>query len=392
MMTEGMLCGALSQNIPYYSTWTRDAIDALLEAFPRAAEHVNRYGDTPLLIACRNGLRTRDENSLLGWAAECMIYNCPTAASVADSNARLPLYDVADLGGGPMGMILKLAQAYPEALNGPASPLVHMLDCSLYWDRARTIIRLHPRAALAIAGPLNTFQTLWFRLENTFRDEIGPRGRPFNLNEDIPLLASKMMASHDAGNEGLYANAKDTLLVLLQAAYHGTAQDDEMPDGITFRALHAAAGLPIPSKIVRLMIELYPEQLGQADEANGWTPLHVAAASRRLHSRGFSEIDSPTAVDILVEKHPAAARLLDRQGRLPLHLALKAGKCWTFGIQSLALAAPITVRIANGISGLYPFQEAAITENNLFAGYMVLDTVFGLLQVDPSVLNLALHR
>jgi hypothetical protein len=184
MLTEGMVCTALSQNSPYFTTWVPDAVDALLQAYPRGVEHVNKRGDTALHVACRHGGSLLDDcggnrnNSILRWAVDRMIDACPSVAAIQDACGKIPLRLVANLGGGPMDIIKKLARAYPAALVERGSPVVDMLDCDLYWDRAVTLVRLHPTAALAEGGSigyLNPFQMLYFRIEFSFLDEIRPR-------------------------------------------------------------------------------------------------------------------------------------------------------------------------------------------------------------------------
>ena len=54
------------------------------------------------------------------------------------------------------------------------------------------------------------------------------------------------------------------------------------------------------------------------------------------------------------------ASTCNNSGKIPLELALMAGRTWTTGIKKIVLANPTSLSQAYESSGLYPFQLAAV--------------------------------
>ena len=73
-----------------------------------------------------------------------------------------------------------------------------------------------------------------------------------------------------------------------------------------------------------------------------------------------------STLNIVCAIYPNAAAIMDRSGRLPLHLALTAGKTWGTGIQTLFDAHPEGLSRADPQTGLLPFMTAAaVAENDM---------------------------
>lgn len=413
--TCGTVCTAIHQNIPRFVEGFELALDALVTACPAAVGHGNKYGDTPLVIACRDSHISSTGTSasttyqeLMKWAVERMIDAFPAAVRIPDRNSgNLPIHYVLDMGyGGPMDIVVKLVRAYPESLlqqNGWGSSIVPMLVDNLHssdtciWGRIKTLVSLCPASALTQnQGRCNAIQALWFKIRNRpdylARQQPGvqlPR-IPERLSDDmITDIANKMTESQDHSDGEFYSKAYELLLFLLKAASQHTDTSSDDNDNVantTFRAVAAAAGLEIPAELLRLLIALFPNQVREVDE-NGQLPLHIAA-SGPWKSRGFGEIDRPTGIEILVQEFPSAVRVLDSNWNIPLHLALlKKPTSWHLGIQALVQADPRTLRITNA-NGMYPFQLAA-EGNNYINRWDGLRLVYEMVRTDPQVLQLA---
>jgi len=60
---------------------------------------------------------------------------------------------------------------------------------------------------------------------------------------------------------------------------------------------------------------------------------------------------------------PSAAAVANRDGRLPLHLAIDNGIDWSTGIQDLFLANPSAASIRDPVTQLFPFMYASIHDS-----------------------------
>lgn len=76
----------------------------------------------------------------------------------------------------------------------------------------------------------------------------------------------------------------------------------------------------------------------------------------------------PCVIDLLVHLDPRAASVPDLDGRLPLHLAVEAGKAWDDGLRSLIWAAPRALETRDVETRLYPFMIAATVKDRDAAG------------------------
>lgn len=98
-------------------------------------------------------------------------------------------------------------------------------------------------------------------------------------------------------------------------------------------------GSSIPVGLVRLLVSSYPEGLRQADdEISGSLPLHLICDSFRRHRERNGNVGLGSGEDhrffvserlkvlrLLLAEHPLATRIVDRNGRLPLHKAILVG-------------------------------------------------------------------
>mmetsp|Transcript_35190 Transcript_35190/g.76354 ORF Transcript_35190/g.76354 Transcript_35190/m.76354 type:complete len:488 (-) Transcript_35190:117-1580(-) len=427
------------------STAEEDAFDSLLAAYPRGAGVPDKHHDTALNIACRHAGRVLSRHSgpdeaeepysdeLLRWMVLRMIDACPDAAGIPDANGLTPMQNVCNFGGAPRDIIKRLVRACPESLLSLHGPLVGMLDTHLFWDDIKPLLEGLPLSSDDLKIHV-LLRKLWEQMrwdfERQLRDnETGPyRARmrsAIHSDENRALLASKFRS----GDDDYYRKGRDLIDLLLMIGAHDTIDGDDLPEGTTFRPLNAAASLKVPAEFVAFMADLYPEQLQQADETTGWTPLHSACAAP-VYKRApvYPEDDGmtpprrssedmqlePTPVQILVRKYPPAASVADRQGNLPLHTALESGKKWATvirficstsmdglgfpvgsdirlrsypaEIEALVSAAPFTLRVKDD-QNLYPFQIAAANADD--RSESSLDTIFKLLRADPSVI--AMH-
>ena len=69
-------------------------------------------------------------------------------------------------------------------------------------------------------------------------------------------------------------------------------------------------------------------------------------------------------VEVLIGSYPVAARIPNRQGLLPLHIALSKGKrTWRTGVSAMVQAAPEVLLTRDNETNLLPFQLAAAMDD-----------------------------
>ena len=170
--------------------------------------------------------------------------------------------------------------------------------------------------------------------------------------------------------------------------------------------LHHIAAIPrCPSLLIRMALASckFRSQLSEADEEDGMLPLHHAARAdpyttnylpfpqsvpisgdslvgkanteNMPSTNGFDGykggetsslcLNLESTLNIVCAIYPNAAAIMDRSGRLPLHLALRSGKTWNAGIQTLFDAHPEGLSRADPHTGLLPFMTAAVAEKDM---------------------------
>jgi len=100
-----------------------------------------------------------------------------------------------------------------------------------------------------------------------------------------------------------------------------------------FYIVHSAVKMDCPPDLIRYIIETRQGEVSKTDE-NGRLPLHIAAAVNRTDTR--SSYHFKYVIDELLYAFPDGAAFADKDGKLPLQLAIESGKSWIGGgIKSL---------------------------------------------------------
>jgi hypothetical protein len=118
--------------------------------------------------------------------------------------------------------------------------------------------------------------------------------------------------------------------------------------------------------------------LWEPDE-DGNLPLHIAAANRKFTDDKRERFNS---VAYLVSEYPQAAGVRNNKGDLPLHLAVRSGKTWEKGVESIYLAYPGAVLERDPVFGLYAFKVAAVVGEGSAES---VTTCYHLLKVFPEL-------
>lgn len=164
------------------------------------------------------------------------------------------------------------------------------------------------------------------------------------------------------------------IILIIRAAYGAQNNGEEF-------ILHAAAllshgkGPCLPEPILLLLHSIYPTQI-QTLDAKGRLPLHYALMKYHSTSNKFVEVGKPSIlkhkkwIALVINSYPEAARIADKDGRLPLHYALDNSCLPDDLYQSLVQCNPASLERRDPIKGLYPFQQAATI--NLNVSYQLL--------------------
>jgi hypothetical protein len=132
--------------------------------------------------------------------------------------------------------------------------------------------------------------------------------------------------------------------------------------------LHAIVQAPCESSFLNFALHLYSDEVNLPDEC-GNLPLHLAC-------RSLITFDMLEGV---LRANPLCASIPNAMGRLPLQIAVAAGKKWDEGVKLLFLANPNALGHLDPISHLYPFMEAAFEPK-----VPCLTTIYALLRASPE--------
>jgi hypothetical protein len=138
-------------------------------------------------------------------------------------------------------------------------------------------------------------------------------------------------------------------------------------DGDEHFLVHAAVSNPdTPPKVVQLLLALLPSSTHRSLPSTKILPLHLAALTSP-NVRSDTNLNRSSCIDMLVRDHPMAASCQSELG-WPLHLAIKSGQSWDV-VQQIVDADPSVLCKRDNESHLYPFQLAAVTQDQTLERY-----------------------
>jgi hypothetical protein len=168
--------------------------------------------------------------------------------------------------------------------------------------------------------------------------------------------------------------------------------------------LHSTCAICCPLALVAVVCDTYQEQLQIKDQKSGRLPLHFAASrigyNKHLTTCPMGTLkciveDSP--VKLILSKFPKASRVSDDAGQLPVHIAInlvkeekhsrdglekwQGGQVWHNEVVDLLEQYPEALHRRDGISKLFPFQQAAE------GAYGDVELTFVLLRRDPGLIQ-----
>ena len=231
------------------------------------------------------------------------------------------------------------------------------------------------------------------------------------------ILGSEAIEAVSAPEQvnGILSEAWNKTQLLLKTAYHGLV---DLPPGIAFYPVHAAAAVDCPRAVLRIAILLYPEQVELKDN-EGNTPLSVAINAPIYKVYDLSEdgydmdrmyeysddepeqdknnneafqsqqevtnvVNCPSVIEVILEKNSHLAKITNNEGRLPLCQAILKGKSWKDGLKAIRDAYPDALSLQDNTTRLFPFMLAAASDV-MNPNDNCIDTIYRLLKANPEL-------
>lgn len=337
---------AVTSNAPYH------VISALVEAYPRATLR-SPYMTSALFDACR----------------------CNAADAANDIIA----------------LILQTSLEQRKIANiSNFAPFTWMNDIQVSLSQVELMLDIHPAGATDrddYLGGVNALNQLiddwdWMVHDVSEYPNGGTRSKTLDVmyqKLQMLLRAKDGLATKTSGDT--YATTFLPLHSILRYCLYEQTPKTDSCSGYDFQGLLT---------IIKFMAKVDAEQFAARD-SSGNLPLHVILRHRQS---GIPASDELTGMVLTVlGAHPLAIKQKDAGGRLPLHLAASNQAISPACGRILMDAAPQVLLLADGVSGLYPFQAAASTTPKSDTGAPIstdtsrLELVHKMLLGAPHVLN-----
>ena len=169
--------------------------------------------------------------------------------------------------------------------------------------------------------------------------------------------------------------SQQAMNLIVLTAFHG-----EMTVSTCF-LLHAACCQNVPIQYLKKILKQYTCQASKVDH-HGNLPIHYLCMDVQLRDQHYTKC----ILTLLLEVYPAAATVVNSDGRLPLHCLLEAQHTWHFGgIKELVYAHPNALQTLNIKMNLFPVQMAARNANRSLGH---LSTLLEVLLSAPEMVNI----
>ena len=134
-----------------------------------------------------------------------------------------------------------------------------------------------------------------------------------------------------------------------------------------------------PLELIDLGTRVHPKQIYDTCKQTGNNAFHMFTMNTIIRVEvGRNIMDHIILQEQYIWK---AAGAKNMENRVPLCIALEAGKVWEGGIDKLARAAMYLLRVPDPATGLYPFMIASIGEESS------TNTIFNLLKLCPDLIH-----
>ena len=167
--------------------------------------------------------------------------------------------------------------------------------------------------------------------------------RQLNLSEKCSLgsHSRKEVLEHQLRYKTSAINTWKIILNLLlptdsveEKEWKGRKQQQRRRNASDLYVLHSAVKMNCPPDLIKYIIKTRPDEVSKTDE-NGHLPLHIAATTTPLNSSSddneAGNYQSKLIIEEILSAFPEGATRVNRDGKLPLQLAIESGKFWNRG-------------------------------------------------------------
>lgn len=308
--------------------------------------------------ATRRGAKYHDMDGLypLHWAVsggppvevvDTLLKVYPSASHKLDKEGSAPLHFATHYAASPVVVEL-LLKAFPKAVRLQdvygRSPLFHAVDKCLAMESLKLLVQADPSM---VTVPC-----------------LSPEHRDLPLTRTTATMTPLYMAwarvvrerRIGKGTHKQFKPLEKAHLLLEAAFFHLKNLSLSIPRDYYFLSGAITLDLYLPDDVVPMAVQQFPKELMHADE-DGRVALAQAAASSQ-----YSRERSDALIRLLLESCKEAVWSRDREGRVPLQLALMAGKTWSAGVSRLFTAYPEAIKWTDHGNGLPAFAAAASLE------------------------------
>lgn len=362
--------------------WDAARIRVLSHPWDACFRAKQKNNATPLHLACLY----RAPYDLVEWILDVN----PQALLCQDSEGWTPLHVILLYGNDDKTALLLIRRGGPEAVSIQSRIVGAPLHLACRHGCSTAVIRELLRANPAMATTANEYATkpssiLWQQYARN------PENKQFLNDLSTTATTARVEGQNERTLEeerigGSARDLVDRVALLLRAAKgkQHMHPDDRQEYSVILHDVVVSTDDTVGdlSHMVALMVRMHPDKVRSTDEM-GNLPLHKAASTIRSSSRSAAQLLNPAlvalmsstakgggqgpmvdAVEVLLQSYPMAARIPNRQGLLPLQIALSKGKrTWRTGLAAMVLAAPDVLLNRDVEAELLPFQLAAAMED-----------------------------
>lgn len=357
-------------------------IQAMIDARPEAALTCNFSQETPLHLASYSASEE---------VQEILIRAAPKAASMADQYGDVPLHFAARAGA-TYQLTELLVQAAPECISTlnkrgvspfwllprsylEADDLQEILEeeSEDYGDDWNLMVLFLQYAYFGVDGARNAPQAFTFSENPNFSWLVHAAASTPTCPREVLRFLCRLFPT-----QALSYNEQGFTPLLL------AVQADEVSDPTQWSENEDGFRQPVEAAEGQLQNESdanVPDNFMQLETGDSCFVEHLinGSTSQDCETCESSRSRQESVVDVLLEWSPISATYADKEGRLPLAVALRSGRSWKT-IRRLISGCPRALEYRDVPSGFFMYQIAAVHSPDL-------DTVFSIVRSLPQLLG-----